>query len=231
MNKLTLPYFALITGLLPIIAANAAYLIGVSNGHLPSCIPYLEGCTSISSTGRQPPESLVFRATIIPAAVFMAAYWHLNYAWLMAIGDRPTFGNRAMLWLGIIAAIFLIVYTVALGFIGPEYAMQRRIGVTFFFSFTFFAQLLLAHRINQLMQTGKYAFLETPYRAKMVICILMLSLGVISTPLKAIFPDKYYLEMIIEWNFALLMYLYFIVTFFAWRRSSFDLKFSTKEQS
>ena len=225
MNKLTLPYFALLTGLLPIIAVNVAYLTGVNNGHLPSCIPYLEGCTSISATGRLPPESLIFRATMIPTAIFMATYWWINYVWLMSIGDRPTFGNRVMLCLGVIAAIFLIVYTIALGAVGPQFAMQRRIGVTFFFSFTFFAQLLLVYRIDQIMQTGKQAFLKISYRAKLLICILMLLLGITLSPLKVIFPDNDHLDNIIEWNFALLMNSYFIVTFFTWRKSSFKYSF------
>jgi len=53
----------------------------------------------------------------------------------------------------------------------------------------------------------------------------MLLLGVTISPLKAIFPDKEHLEIVIEWDFALLMYSYFIVTYFTWRMSSFELKF------
>ena len=45
-------YLPLVAAVVPIIGINLAYWIGVDNGTLPSCIPYVDGCTSISSTGR-----------------------------------------------------------------------------------------------------------------------------------------------------------------------------------
>jgi hypothetical protein len=220
---------ALITGILPIVSVNIAYLLAAISHHVPLCIPYLEGCTSISATGRLVPESLFFRATMIPAAIFMMAYWRLCYEWLMVCGDKRDIGNNTMLWLGMIAAAFLIVYTVALGLIGEQYALQRRIGVTFFFSFTFLAQLLLLNRIKLLSQAGVQTIHLKTYRAKLCVCIIMLLLGLVISPLKALYPENDYLENIIEWNFALLMYIYFIMTYFAWRASNFTAKFSIRE--
>src|SRR4030067_2814682 len=143
LTFMRLKSLALLTGILPIISANIAYLVAAQLGHLSWCIPYLDGCASISATGRQAPESLFFRATMIPAAVLMMAYWRLNYEWLLINGDRNSLAGVAMLWLGTTAAVFLVIYTVALGHIGEEYALPRRIGGTLFFGFSYLVQLLL----------------------------------------------------------------------------------------
>ena len=34
--------------LLPLLASNGAYLLSAYEGHIPWCIPYIEGCTTIS---------------------------------------------------------------------------------------------------------------------------------------------------------------------------------------
>src|SRR5690606_2784339 len=52
-------------------------------------------------------------------------------------------GRRALLGLGLCAAAGLLLYSVMLGSIGPQYQLQRRIGITLFFGFGYLAQLLL----------------------------------------------------------------------------------------
>lgn len=56
----------LIAGLAPIIGANLALAIGVAYETIPACFPYVDGCVSISATGRQPPGNFVFRAVHLP---------------------------------------------------------------------------------------------------------------------------------------------------------------------
>ena len=76
---MSLNFLPLLTALLPALAINFCYLLAASQGHVPWCIPYLEGCTSISATGRQAPESYLFRALIIPTAVLLVFYWRLSH--------------------------------------------------------------------------------------------------------------------------------------------------------
>ena len=45
-------WLALLTGLLPLLVVNIAYVMSAGGGHIPQCIPYLQGCTSISAAGR-----------------------------------------------------------------------------------------------------------------------------------------------------------------------------------
>jgi hypothetical protein len=72
----------LITGFAPIFAVHVSYLIGIRAGVLRACIPYIEGCTSISATGRYPPASFLFKSVMMPEAILLALYWLFSVAWL-----------------------------------------------------------------------------------------------------------------------------------------------------
>ena len=67
-------WFALLAGALPILAVNLAFWLNVQAG-LPGCFPYLDGCYSVSRGVRDGPGLWVFKATALPAAVFMALTW------------------------------------------------------------------------------------------------------------------------------------------------------------
>jgi len=73
---------ALLAALVPLAAVHATWLVAAASGHVDWCIPYSESCASISATGCQPPASYLFRATMLPAAAIIAAYWWLNHGWL-----------------------------------------------------------------------------------------------------------------------------------------------------
>ena len=134
----------LLAALLPFFAVHGTYLVAASHGLVDWCNPYIDSCTSISATGRKPPASYLFRATMLPSAVIMMAYWWLNHTWLNSLyngGRRRT--NHYMLGLGLLACTGLIMYVTVLGERGDAWAAQRRVGTVLFYSFTFLAQLLL----------------------------------------------------------------------------------------
>ena len=80
----------LVTALLPAAAVHVCYLLAAHLGHLSWCFPYFPDCVSISATGRHSPESFVFRAAIIPTAVFMVIYWKLGQEWLKTLGTEKS---------------------------------------------------------------------------------------------------------------------------------------------
>lgn len=220
-------FVAVLAGLLPLVGANVAYWLSAQTGAVPDCVPFFDGCTSVSATGRQPPGSLVYRATMLPAAVFMLAYWYLAGCWLAAHGDG-SLRRRSLPWLGLYSAIFLIVYTTVLGHVGEWFAIQRRIGVVGYLSGTFFAQLLLVSRLADLQSAGTLRLPNWILRAKLSLCVGMMLLGLSSIPASLLMTDTTTFERIIEWNFSLLLVCYFPITAFAWHYDRFDASFSTR---
>lgn len=228
MNVIRLGNIAIFVGGLSIATVFFAYVIAVNYGHVPLCMPLLEGCTSISSTGRASPESLFFRATMIPVAMLMILYWYLMAQWLTRISGRKRRQFHIIFILGLVSAVFLIVYTVALGFIDPVYALQRRVGVTLFFSGALIAQLMVSNIIFKLVRARH---LQLPYHLHYLllgISVVMVLIGLSSIPASIYFSHIHVMDNIIEWNYALFMNLFYIVTGVIWRLTDFRLDFHVR---
>jgi hypothetical protein len=226
MNMRIVP---LATGLLPIITIHTCYLLGFEYTSLPACIPYLDGCTSISATGRYPPASYLFKAVMMPCSVLLCVYWVLNAAWLRAIdaavGQSATH-HRAISVFGIAGAISLVVYVSFLGTSEPFYEFMRRFGVYLYFLFSVIAQLLLAIATMQLSRLPGYESLRGVAVAQLFLSISPFAIGILNLVLKAVLEDSDRVENSIEWIFALMMQLYFLLSFFAWRASGFHANFT-----
>jgi len=222
----------LITGFAPIIAAHLSYLIAIRSGILAACIPYIEGCTSISATGRYPPASFLFKSVMMPEAILMAAYWLFSVAWLRSlcrIAGRNEKAGTSIAVFGVAGAIFLIVYVTFLGTQGPVYDFMRRFGIYFYFLFSVIAQLILASKVLSLSSVLRMPVVDRITRYQMAIAIIPFALGVLNLVLKGTMDDADAAENVIEWIFALLMHSYFLLTYFSWRATGFAGLFSVDE--
>ncbi len=96
---------------------------------------------------------------------------------------------------------------------------MRRFGVTIYFGFTYLAQLLLASRLYRLaLQDGNRALLKIS-RLKLALCLVVLAIGLISIPVSNFVADNGSIESVIEWNLALLMHIYFLLSYKAFHCS------------
>lgn len=217
----------LVAGLLPIIAVNLSYLIAAAVGRVPKCVPYLDGCASISATGRHPPSSYVFKAVMLPEAVLMAVYWLLAVAWLRSLerlnGADGT-GGKALGTIGASASLFLVLYVTFLGTHGPFYEFMRRFGVYFFFLHTVVAQIMLARALLGLPSLD--ARVRRITRIQLALALVPFGLGVLNLILKSTLEDPDPSENVIEWLFALMMQTYIVLSYFAWRATGFRASYS-----
>lgn len=213
LTRLKLSSIALLVAALPFAAVHISYLLSAWQGYVEWCVPYWQGCTSISGTGRQGAAYFVFKGLMIPGAVLMGFYWWLNHQWLLLQGDSDQRQRRLILILGLIASAGLILYCVVLGSIGDIYRTQRRIGVVLYFGLTFLAQLLMTYRLSKLTQPA----LRGAYLCQLTICSGMWGLGIVHLIFEILAPDLDAIDDIIEWNFALLMMTYYGSSYWVWR--------------
>lgn len=217
----------LLAALLPFAAVNITYLVAAGHGLVDWCFPYLDSCTSISATGRHPPASYLFRATMLPSAVIMMAYWWLNHAWLAAVGRAAGVDHRSvnhwMLGLGILACIGLILYVTVLGEAGDTWARQRRVGTVLFFSLTYISQLLMLAQLRTL-GTGQSGVPAALLRCMWSVCSVLLVMGLLTVILD-VWNEVWYesVEDAFEWQLSLLLQLNFLLGYFAWRASGWSL--------
>ncbi len=221
----------LITGFAPIFAIHVSYLIAIRYGVLPACIPYIEGCTSISATGRYPPSSFLFKSVMLPEAILMAAYWMFSVAWLRSLsrtaGRSDKVGTSIAVF-GIAGAVFLIVYVTFLGTQGPVYDFMRRFGVYLYFLFTVIAQLILVGKVMSVASSLRIPGVIAITKIQLAVTLIPFALGILNLVLKAVLEDAVATERIIEWIFALLMHSYFLLSYFSWRATGFDASFSVE---
>lgn len=214
-----LPLFA---GVAPLVAINLAYWIGVNNDVLPSCIPYLDGCTSVSATGRYMPGSLVFRAVMLPQSIILVFVWFFSALWLRQVAPSSK-APGAIALSGLLGALALVVYVTMLGTKTPLYEFMRRFGIYFYFLGTATAQVALAVALYGHAKRTAALSLKRISTTMLWLCGLPFLLGVVNFVLKAILDNADYSENRIEWISALLMQFYFIVLYFAWRNTGFSV--------
>lgn len=219
-------WLPLIAGIVPFVGVHVCYVIAVEHGDLPACIPYLDGCTSISATGRYPPASFLFRAIELPVAALLAVIWYFTVEWLRAL--QPTLGRNvaaAILVSGAAGALALIIYVTFLGTTEPIYEFMRRFGIYFYFLGTILAQLFVALSLRNVHNEslGKLSDML------LWISLLPFALGIFNLVQKAVLPyaTADALENSIEWIASTMMQAYFVVLFLAWRRTGFEVRVTT----
>jgi hypothetical protein len=204
--------------IVPIVTVHACYAIAVGQGHLPLCVTYLQGCTSISATGRYGAAYFLFKGGILPTVALLAAFWWLADAWLRTLGDGAATRRRWMLALGLTGAAFLAIYAVALGHKGDVYNLMRRFGVTVYFGTSYLAALLLVDRAWQCAQVPLRL-----RRALLAVVTVLLVLGLGSIPVSNFVADKDPIENAIEWVFTLLLFGFYGLSGLAFRATGFRL--------
>jgi hypothetical protein len=198
----------LLITLLFVVAAHTAYLLSIQGGHVPACMPYTEGCVSISRAARHGLGNHVFRLLVIPCAVLHALVWLLSRHWLH--------GGWVMAALGILSAIALAVYATFLGTEGETYRFLRRYGVVVYFGFGYLAQLALMRRAARLQALTARVI---AWMSWLAVAMLALGMANVVAGLVVVEPtakDRW--ENIFEWWLGLLMVGWYAVLAVAWRK-------------
>lgn len=222
-------WLPLIAGIVPFVGAHVCYLIAVQHGILPACIPYIDGCTSISATGRYPPASFLFRAIELPVAAILIVIWYFTVEWLRAL--RPGQSGRvavAILVSGVAGALALIVYVTFLGTKEPIYEFMRRFGIYVYFLGTVLAQLFVAVSLRNA---------RNPALGRLPDALLLLgaspfAFGLLNLAQKAVLAHATAdaLENSIEWVASTLIQAYFVVLYFAWRRTDLQVRVTVDQE-
>ena len=194
---------ALVAGVLPILAVNLAFWFNVQDG-LAGCFPYIDGCWSVSRAVRDGPGLVVFKWLALPTGLAMILTW-----WWLPLPLSGPWTVR----LGIIGAVALLIYTVALGTDGEFYKWMRRYGVVFYFGCTGIAQLLVANRLwkhRRGKNSGRPSWSAAAY---LLLALFTWGVGLLSAFKRRLFDDPALVDQVenaAEWNFALGLALLFI---------------------
>ncbi|MEM7083253.1 MAG: hypothetical protein AAF465_11015 [Pseudomonadota bacterium] len=209
-------HLPLLVFLLPVVSINAAYLTASVLDHIPLCVPYFSGCTSISSAGRVMPQKGIFLLGMIPAAILTMQLWLTSEGWLT--GNQQLVPSRGLAFTGALASFCLLVYVTTLGIPGDVYRLFRKFGVLLYFGCTFIAQLLLIRQLKA--HNSAYENHDKLAKRLTLFCVGILLCGIVIVPISLVEdPIKQkQMENIVEWNYALLLHVYYLLLIPAWRR-------------
>lgn len=215
-------WLPLLAGGLPLLATVIAFNLSASLGLIPSCNPFIDGCTSISRAARHGLPNILFRALVLPAALLQCATWWLCAAWLREQGSPSSRWLRALPWLGAGAALALAVYASFLGTEGEVYRWMRRYGVSFYFGLTCLCMLVAGDAMRRLVTDRQRR--RHIDRAVLALCLALPLLGMAHVLLPLITPDEAALDALqnaTEWWGGALFTLFFVLLARAWRASAF----------
>jgi len=209
---------AILVVILPLLASNGAYLMTAYASFVPWCMPYLDGCTTISQAGRSGNTIFYYRAIVFPYSVLLMLFWLYSKVWLENLYGYATKVSRIIFVLGLVGAISLLVYIDFLGTTGEVNGLMRRTGAMLYFTMTPLAQaLLLKQHYNYFRKQQEGLIKPKVLQYQLVIVLLMLSIAAVSILLVLTDSITYEIENIVEWNFSLLINLYFAGVVLLWR--------------
>ena len=221
-------WLPLAAGLLPAAGTIIAFHIAVAQSQFPSCNPLLDGCVSISRAGRHDLPNIVFRALLLPGATLQALVWLLTGTWLRRLGAPQDRLLRLLPWVGVTAALFLVMYGTFLGTEGPGYRWMRRYGVVVYFGLTCIAMLIVGGAVQRVAATTGRLRHAATLLYLLVAALPLLGLANSTSPLylkSEAARDAF--GNITEWWGALVFTLFFVTLAALWRRTRFATSLTT----
>jgi hypothetical protein len=216
----------LLAGLLPIVATLLALQLSIRLELVPACNPFIEGCISVSRAARHGLPNHLFKALVLPAAALQALTWLLCEAWLAGLFGSSTRSRwlRHLAWIGITAAVFLVLYTAFLGTEGRIYRWLRQYGTVVYFGFTCVAMLITSDAVVRL---GRRHSALARGRFDLALPALggaLLAAGLVNTFVAPFFDAEIEdrIENATEWWGAATLSLVFLVLAWLWRQTGYS---------
>jgi hypothetical protein len=210
----------LAVALVPVFAAHLAYALSIESGHVPACVPYVEGCTSISRAARHGLGNHLFRLLMLPSALLLSLHWLATLVWLRQYTGDPRAG-RSLWLLAPFAGLAMAVYVTFLGTDGDTYRFLRRYGAQLYFASVYLAQLVVVRHWHRSL--GRWDGIGAAWLA---ISLVMLALGLGYTAVANGFDDpalKDRMENLLEWHIGVLMTAWYLLLAVVWRRQGFAM--------
>jgi hypothetical protein len=205
---------SLLIFLLPTITVILSYIFSLNLNLVPSCLPIIDGCTSISRSGRYFPVNIFFKTFMFFSGILILLYWYQNYIFFIQLKKASLI--KISLLLGFISIFFLFLYLIFLGE-NNYYKYFRKIGIFIYILFSIISELLLS--IIYFKNFENKLFNISFVKFKLILSISIISLAIILFPFMVMKIDNVAnLRNVISWNYFLLIQLNFLFTFLIWKK-------------
>ena len=199
--------------ILTVLTVIFSYFFSLKLNLVPSCIPFLDGCTSISRSGRYYPVNIFFKFFLFLSGFLIIFYWYYNYIFF-----KPK--NKLIklnFIFGILSIVFLFLYLIFLGDNSYYYKFFRKIGIFIYLLFSVISGLIL----SIIYYKQKKKFNSKLVNIKLYLNYLLTSCGIILFPfMVAKIENVSEIRNIISWNYFFLIQINFLLSHFIWKNYS-----------
>ena len=196
------------------VGSASGYIFAYFEEYVTWCIPHIEGCTSISRTGRSGTSFYIFKFSMIPVACFTFVYWLDMARWNKITAPTLRVLDILPSVLGCLGAIALLFQ---MAFLGIDCGVCRTIrsnSTSLFFLLTFAAQWLAWIRIRK---KSKQLWVVILY---LILCLFLSVELVLFITIPILVENSRELENAIAWRASYLISLAPAVSAFCWRQTT-----------
>jgi hypothetical protein len=207
--------------IIPLITVFACLGVAVGSGVYELCNPFINGCYTISRIGRSYPAVLIFKPMMLITIIMIIAYCFEHVRIFKKFLISKIYLSLILLF-GLISASCLLAYILFLGIEGSEvWKFMRRGGIFIYIISLVFSQFFIAlsyikikndYQVIVSFQAIKITF----YHSFMVIIFGLVLFLFVNRFLQL---TTWNTRIIIEWNYFLFTSLFFLNTYFVWKKN------------
>ena len=200
---------------LPILTVIISYIISIKLNLVTSCIPNLEGCTSISRVGRYEPVKYFFKPMMYFYSLLIFFFWFFFSKKLKSKNIQIEKIN----FFFFTTVLFLCLYITFLGE-SKLYSFFKRIGIYFYILSIILAQFysnkLLIENKEKIKKFFKFKIVKGNY----FLSLFLIILGIFLLPILVLKIENFpQIKNIISWNYFFLIQIYFLIFFFSLKKN------------
>ena len=189
-------------------------------------IPYFDGVSSISRVVRVFPNNLIFKPAMFLVGILLIRYWILNSKIIKDANlELQNKELNKMLFFGISSAIFLIIHAIFLGikFDISIYKLFRRLILLCFIFFEITAQFYLIRIYYKNHKKIKNFINQKILILKKILVYTLILIAILILPFLP-FNNLKIMKHMLEWNYFLGVILFYLLTFFLWKKDTYILE-------
>ena len=212
--------------IVPFVGINACLLV-ITQFHslfpnqediIHNTFPYLDGGASISRTARPYPTWLIFKPAMFLTSYLLIKYWIYNRDIIRFFNKDHKYIKRIFNF-GVASAIALTIHSIFLGikFDNDLYKLFRRVIMLFFIIFEVVAQAYLVITLYSIKDKLANLINAKFLKLKAILVSILIIVMIVSIPIVSM-PGNKHIKHALEWDFFLGVILFYVLTFFMWKK-------------
>jgi len=206
--------------IIPLITVFACLGVAIAFNVYEPCNPFINGCYTISRIGRSHPGVLIFKPMMLITVIMIIAYSFEHVRIFKKFLISKVYLNLILLF-GLVSAGCLLIYILFLGVEGSEvWKFMRRGGIFIYIISLVFSQFFIALSYMKIKDDYQVIVSFQAIKVTFYHSFLVVIFGFVLF----LFTNRFLqlttwnTRIIIEWNYFLFMSLFFLNTYFVWKR-------------